>query len=123
MAICALLSFTIERIAYKPLRNAPRISALITAIGISFFLEYFSALKFVFSSNYITYKRPFDVKTWFVGPGGFGMIEPGIAPPKGSIIFSNIFLIIVITSILLAFPASIYCQANQDRQSHARSCV
>lgn len=101
MLICALLSFTIERIAYKPLRNAPRISALITAIGISFFLEYFSALKFVFTSNYITYKRPFDVKTWFVGPGGFGLIESGIAPPKGSIIFSNIFLIIIITSILL----------------------
>ena len=40
MAVCALLAITIERIAYKPLRNAPRISALITAIGVSFFLEY-----------------------------------------------------------------------------------
>jgi branched-chain amino acid transport system permease protein len=103
MAICALLSFTIERIAYKPLRNAPRISALITAIGISFFLEYFSALKFVFSSNYITYKRPFDVKTWFVGPGGFGTLQAGMAPPPQSVLFSNIFIIIVLTSFLLLF--------------------
>lgn len=40
MAACALLGVVIERIAYKPLRNATRISALITAIGISLFLEY-----------------------------------------------------------------------------------
>jgi len=103
MAVCALLAFTIERIAYKPLRNAPRISALITAIGISFFLEYFGALNFVFSANYITYQRPFEVKTWFLGAGEFGMIQPGIAPPRGSILFSNIFLIIVVSSIFLLF--------------------
>ncbi|HWJ03444.1 MAG TPA: branched-chain amino acid ABC transporter permease [Verrucomicrobiae bacterium] len=40
MALCALLGFTIERIAYKPLRNHPRIAALITAIGMSLLLEY-----------------------------------------------------------------------------------
>ena len=82
MAVCALLAFAIERIAYKPLRTAPRISALITAIGISFFLEYFGALNFVFTANYITYERPFDVKTWFVGSGGTGLIQPGVAPAK-----------------------------------------
>jgi branched-chain amino acid transport system permease protein len=103
MAVCALLAFTIERIAYKPLRTAPRISALITAIGISFFLEYFGALNFVFSANYITYQRPFEVKTWFLGAGQFGMIQPGIAPPRGAILFSNIFLIIVLSSFFLLF--------------------
>ena len=101
MAVCALLAYTIERIAYKPLRTAPRISALITAIGISFFLEYFGALNFVFTPNYITFKRPFEVKSWFIGPSGFGTVESGIAPPSHSIIFSNIFLIIVLASILL----------------------
>jgi len=40
MATCALLGVVIERIAYKPLRNASRIAALITAIGVSLFLEY-----------------------------------------------------------------------------------
>ncbi|NMA83083.1 MAG: branched-chain amino acid ABC transporter permease [Epulopiscium sp.] len=39
MIFCALSGVLIERIAYKPLRNAPRISALITAIGVSFALE------------------------------------------------------------------------------------
>jgi branched-chain amino acid transport system permease protein len=37
--ICAALNVTIERLAYRPLRNAPRIAALITAIGMSFMLE------------------------------------------------------------------------------------
>ncbi len=40
MAACAILGVAIERIAYKPLRNATRIAALITAIGVSLFLEY-----------------------------------------------------------------------------------
>ena len=101
MVVCAALAFTIERIAYKPLRSAPRISALITAIGISFFLEYFGALKFAFTSNYVTYQRPFEVKSWFVGSNGFGTIESGVAPPDNSVIFSNIFVIIVLASILL----------------------
>lgn len=40
MAACALFGVLIERIAYKPLRNATRIAALITAIGVSLFIEY-----------------------------------------------------------------------------------
>ncbi len=36
---CGLLNVTIERLAYKPLRNAPRLAPLITAIGVSFILE------------------------------------------------------------------------------------
>ena len=40
MTICTILGVLIERIAYKPLRGATRIAALITAIGMSFLLEY-----------------------------------------------------------------------------------
>lgn len=40
MVACALLGIIIEKVAYKPLRNSTRIAALITAIGVSFFLEY-----------------------------------------------------------------------------------
>ena len=39
MAGCALLNVAIERIAYKPLRGAPRLAPLITAIGVSFILQ------------------------------------------------------------------------------------
>ncbi|HEX8618541.1 MAG TPA: branched-chain amino acid ABC transporter permease [Thermoanaerobaculia bacterium] len=40
MLVCGLLGYLNERIAYRPLRNAPRIASLITAIGVSFLLEY-----------------------------------------------------------------------------------
>lgn len=40
MLVCATFGVLIERIAYKPLRNATRIAALITAIGVSLFIEY-----------------------------------------------------------------------------------
>jgi branched-chain amino acid transport system permease protein len=40
MIACAVLGMVIDRLAYKPLRNASRIAALITAIGVSLFLEY-----------------------------------------------------------------------------------
>ena len=85
MAVCAILAVVIERVAYKPLRNAPRISALITAIAVSFFLEYFSALDFVFTSNFIIYERPFELVVW--------------SPIKG-VTISNIMIIIVLASIL-----------------------
>lgn len=101
MVVCALLAFTIERVAYKPLREAPRISALITAIGVSFFLEYFGALNFVFTPNFITFKRPFDVTTWVLSGGTIKALPPNTAPPQGSLIFSNIFIIILISSVLL----------------------
>ena len=39
MAFCAGLNATIELIAYRPLRNAPRLAPLITAIGVSFILQ------------------------------------------------------------------------------------
>jgi branched-chain amino acid transport system permease protein len=40
MVGCGLLGFTIERLAYRPLRKAPKLNILITAIGVSLFLEY-----------------------------------------------------------------------------------
>jgi branched-chain amino acid transport system permease protein len=39
MATCAILGFTIEKVAYRPLRNAPRLAPLISAVGVSFILS------------------------------------------------------------------------------------
>jgi len=53
MVACGLLGYLIEKIAYKPLRNATRIAALITAIGVSLFLEY--GTMFIVKANVRTY--------------------------------------------------------------------
>ncbi len=45
-SLCALLAFLIEKIAYRPLRKAPKLNILITAIGVSLLLEYVGQLVF-----------------------------------------------------------------------------
>jgi len=62
MLSCAIAGYLIEKIAYKPLRDAPKISLLITAVGVSLFLEYFLSLNVIFTPNYIAFPRPFDVE-------------------------------------------------------------
>jgi branched-chain amino acid transport system permease protein len=52
MIACALLGAAMEKFAYRPLRHKPRLSALITAMGVSFFLENFCSLDFMFSNKY-----------------------------------------------------------------------
>lgn len=64
---CALIGVVIEKLAYKPLRNAPRIACLITALGVSLFLENFCSLKFLFGPNYLAYPRPFPVVQFNIG--------------------------------------------------------
>jgi branched-chain amino acid transport system permease protein len=49
MAICAIIGILIERLAYRPLRRMPKLTVLITAIGVSLFLEY--AGQFVFGAD------------------------------------------------------------------------
>ena len=39
VALTVLLGFTVERVAYKPLRSAPRMSVMISAIGVSYLLQ------------------------------------------------------------------------------------
>ncbi len=51
MVVCVTLGVTIERVAYRPLRRAPRLAPLITAIGISILLQYSAAL--IWGKQYI----------------------------------------------------------------------
>src|SRR5262249_22314563 len=58
MAGSGALGVAIERFAYRPLRNAPRIAPLITAIGVSFFLE--NSVQLLTNGFQYTYD-PFDL--------------------------------------------------------------
>ena len=65
MVVTGLLGMLVEKLAYKPLRNAPRISVLITAIGVSFFLEY-TSMYFV-SPTPRTFPATFDNVVFNIG--------------------------------------------------------
>jgi branched-chain amino acid transport system permease protein len=64
---CTVLGVLIELLAYRPLRHAPKIASLITAIGVSLFLEYFTSLRQVFGPNYYSFPRPFPLAVWEFG--------------------------------------------------------
>lgn len=51
MLACGLIGFAIERLAYKPLRRAPRLNVLITAIGVSLLLQNVGQLNYVFGAS------------------------------------------------------------------------
>jgi branched-chain amino acid transport system permease protein len=53
--VCVVLSLVIERVAYRPLRNAPRLAPLITAIGVSIVIQTVAML--VWGRNYMTFPQ------------------------------------------------------------------
>ncbi len=64
--VCAVLGTVIERVAYRPLRNAPRLAPLISAIGVSLILEDIGKLwKGV---NYISFPQIFPQINYTLGP-------------------------------------------------------
>ncbi|ERK29810.1 MULTISPECIES: branched-chain amino acid ABC transporter permease [Clostridium] len=66
MVASALLGVIIEKIAYKPLRNSPRIALLITAIGMSLLLEH--GMRFLVGPNPKPFPDLFPVGTIDIGP-------------------------------------------------------
>ena len=58
MAFCGTLNVIIERIAYRPLRNAPKLAPLITAIGMSFLLQNVGAAIWGFNERPLTASAP-----------------------------------------------------------------
>ncbi len=87
MIVCAVLGVVIEKLAYKPLRYKPRLSALITALGVSLFLENFCALPFVFGPDFRKFPELISVRNYTIW---------------NNVTVSNIFLInLAVVAVLL----------------------
>ena len=84
-----VLGVVIERFAYRPLRTAPRIAPLITALGVSFFLQNSALL--LFSADYRTYNT-FDL-------AGGELFVKGIH--WGPLRISLIRIIVIVTTVVL----------------------
>lgn len=67
MAICALLGILIEILAYRPLRNRPKLTVLITAIGVSLFIEYTCQHDKVFKAAPRQFPDLIPPTTWHIG--------------------------------------------------------
>ncbi|MHB8667140.1 MAG: branched-chain amino acid ABC transporter permease [Burkholderiales bacterium] len=81
--VCMLVGFTMERVAYRPLRNAPRLAPLITAIGISIILQHVALL------------------IWGRSPLAFPQIIPLVSFTVGGAIITGVQIAIIMTSLLM----------------------
>jgi branched-chain amino acid transport system permease protein len=81
-----LLGVVIERFAYRPLRNAPRIAPLISAIGVSFFLQASALL--LFTAQFRTYDTP-------------QLIPPSTRVDAGPLHISLVRMLVIGSSIVL----------------------
>jgi len=77
MLVSILTAVLLERLAYRPLRNAPRLVPLISAIGASFFLQYSALL--IFGALPHPYKKPSVISgIWKIGDSGIAITYTGI---------------------------------------------
>ncbi len=65
IVVCATLNFSIEKIAYRPLRNAPRLAPLITAMGMSLLLQTLAMI--IWKPNYKAYPTLLPNQIYDVG--------------------------------------------------------
>ena len=103
-----LLGVVIERFAYRPLRNAPRIAPLISALGVSFFLQNTALL--LFSADFRSYDT-FDL-------GGGTLFIKGIH--KGPLNISLIRIIVIVTTAVLMVGLTLFVsrtRIGKDRKS------
>lgn len=85
VAFCSAYGFTMEKIAYRPLRNAPRLSPLISAIGVSIFLQ-----------NYVMLTQGATDKVFphLFGASGFTLLNARVTHLQTAIILVSLFLMV-----------------------------
>jgi branched-chain amino acid transport system permease protein len=93
MAACGALGVVIERFAYRPLRNAPRIAPLISALGVSFFLQNSALL--VFGASF----RDYDT-FHLIGAKTYNYGNVYLSVPQLLTIISAIGLMIALTVLV-----------------------
>jgi branched-chain amino acid transport system permease protein len=85
MLICAALGMLIEFLAYRPLRKRPKLTVLITAIGVSLFIEYTCQHESVFGAAPHKFPDLIPTTTWHFG----------------GLVLSSIQVIVFVTTLLL----------------------
>ena len=85
--VCMAVGYVVERIAYRPLRKAPRLAPLITAIGVSIILQHLALL--VWSRNIIAFPQIIQLR----------LIHLGNSDSAAAI--SNIQVAIIVTSVAM----------------------
>jgi branched-chain amino acid transport system permease protein len=112
--VCMGIGFTMERIAYKPLRKAPRLAPLITAIGISIILQH--VVMVIFSRNNLSYPQVVPLVTYNVTSGA----SPAtITNVQIGIIFASILMMVGLLFLVHRTKLGISMRAVSQNQQVA----
>ena len=87
IAVCAVLGITVEKVAYKPLRKAPPLAVLITAIGVSYLLQNLALL--IFNATPIPFQSVIKVPSVKIG----GLTVSGITLVTMAIMLISMILL------------------------------
>jgi len=93
-----IIGMAIERVAYRPLRNAPRIAPLISALGVSFFLQ--NAILLTQSARYRDYRTQF-------------LISPRLGLDIGSAHLSLTRALVIVVAVLLMIALTYFVQRTR----------
>jgi len=74
--VCMLVGYSMERLAYRPLRSAPRLAPLITAIGVSILLQHLAML--VWSRNVLAFPQIIDNTSYTLGGASITNVQIAI---------------------------------------------
>src|SRR6266478_2335171 len=74
--VCMLVGYAMERLAYRPLRGAPRLAPLITAIGVSILLQHLAML--VWSRNVLAFPQIIDNSSYTLGGASITNVQLAI---------------------------------------------
>jgi branched-chain amino acid transport system permease protein len=74
--VCMLVGYSVERLAYRPLRHAPRLAPLITAIGVSIILQHLALM--VWSRNVLAFPQIIKSQTYFFFGAGITTVQVAI---------------------------------------------
>jgi branched-chain amino acid transport system permease protein len=90
--ICAAYGFTVEKVAYRPLRNAPRLSPLISAIGVSIFFQ-----------NYVMLTQGATDKVFpsLFGTGGFQFLSTRVSYLQAAIIVVSAIMMVFLQAFVM----------------------
>src|SRR5438270_13200433 len=74
--VCMLIGYAMERLAYRPLRHAPRLAPLITAIGVSIILQHLALL--IWSRNVLAFPQIIPSRTYMIGGAAITSVQLAI---------------------------------------------
>lgn len=91
VAACMVLGFSIERVAYRPLRRAPRLAALITAIGVSIVLQ--NAAMLIWGKQYISFPPVLPTARYEIGGATITLLQLGIVAVACALMAALLWLV------------------------------